>query len=43
MPLLIVAVDPVMPFAAGNGVWRLVGAMVLIAIVTLVLDWRARR
>jgi hypothetical protein len=31
------------PFAGGNGVWRLVGAMLLIAIVTLVLDWRARR
>jgi hypothetical protein len=32
-----------MPFAAGNGVWRLVGAMLLIVVVTLVLDWRARR
>jgi hypothetical protein len=32
-----------MPFAAGNGVWRLVGGMLLIAFVTLVLDWRARR
>jgi hypothetical protein len=32
-----------MPFTACNGVWRLVGAMLLIAVVTLVLDWRARR
>jgi hypothetical protein len=32
-----------MPFALGNGVWRLVGAMLLIVVVTLVLDWRARR
>jgi hypothetical protein len=32
-----------MPFAAGNGAWRLVGAMLLIVVVTLVLDWRARR
>jgi hypothetical protein len=32
-----------MPFAAGNGVWRLVGAMIIIAAVALVLDWRARR
>jgi hypothetical protein len=32
-----------MPFAAGNGVWRLAGAMILIALLTLVLDWRARR
>jgi len=32
-----------MPFATGNGVWRLVGAMLLIAAVALVLDWRARR
>ncbi len=32
-----------MPFAAGNGVWRLAGAMLLIIVVTLVLDWRARR
>jgi len=40
MPL---AVDAVMPFALGNGVWRLVGAMLLIVVVTMVLDWRARR
>jgi len=32
-----------MPFAAGNGVWRLVFAMLIIAAVALVLDWRARR
>lgn len=32
-----------MPFAADNGVWRLLGAMLLIAVVALVLDWRARR
>jgi len=32
-----------MPVAAGNGVWRLVGAMLLIFVVTIVLDWRARR
>jgi len=32
-----------MSFAAGNGVWRLVGAMLIIAAVAVVLDWRARR
>jgi hypothetical protein len=32
-----------MPFALGNGVFRLVGAMILIALVTLVIDLRARR
>jgi hypothetical protein len=32
-----------LPFAAGNGVWRLIGAMLLIAIATVLLDWRARR
>jgi hypothetical protein len=32
-----------MPFAMGNGVWRLAGAMLLIAIITIVLDWRAKR
>ena len=35
MPLLIAAereLLPMMPFAAGNGVWRLVGAMLLIAV-----------
>jgi hypothetical protein len=32
-----------MPFALGNGVFRLVGAMILIALVTLVIDHRARR
>jgi hypothetical protein len=32
-----------MPFAVGNGVWRLVGAMLLIVVVTLILDRRARR
>lgn len=33
----------VMPFAAGSGVWRLVGAMLFIAVAALILDWRARR
>jgi hypothetical protein len=32
-----------MPFALGNGVWRLLGAMSIIVVITLVLDWRARR
>jgi hypothetical protein len=32
-----------MPFALGNGVFRLVGVMILIALVTLLLDRRARR
>lgn len=32
-----------MQFAAGNGVWRLVGAMLLIAVVAVILDWQARR
>jgi hypothetical protein len=31
------------PFAFANGVFRLVGAMLIIAIITLVLDRRARR
>lgn len=31
-----------MPFAVGGGVWRLVGAMLLIAVIAAVLDWRAR-
>jgi hypothetical protein len=32
-----------LPFALGNGVFRLVGAMLAIALVTLLLDYRARR
>jgi len=36
-------IDAMMPFALGNGLWRLLGAMLIIMVVTLVLDWRARR
>jgi hypothetical protein len=32
-----------MPFALGNGVFRLVGAMILIAVITIILDRRARQ
>jgi hypothetical protein len=32
-----------MSFALEHGVWRLVGAMLLIAVITILLDWRARR